>query len=93
MNFTNDPVQTQDPHFIDMGLLSINTLDKISVLGTPATRFLRPTGVFNWSAPDHVFVEATAVGMNASKSYHEYNYKTNFEIWRENQELDRQNVQ
>ena len=35
MNFANDLVQTQDPHFMDMGVLSINTLNESGVLGNP----------------------------------------------------------
>ena len=42
--------------------------------------------------PDNVFGESTAVGMSAAESYHNYNYKTDFEIWREDQEFERQNI-
>ena len=73
MNFVNDPVQTQDPHFMDMGLYAINTLNESCFLGSPTTRIRRPTGGYHWSAPDHVFGEATAVVMSAAKSDHEYN--------------------
>ena len=38
--------------------------------------------------PDHVLGESIAVRMIAAKSYHDYNYITDFEIWRENQEFD-----
>ena len=41
---------------------------------------------------DRVFGEATAVVMSTAKSDHEYNYKTDFEIWIENQEFERQNI-
>ena len=30
--------------------------------------------------------------MSTSKSDHDYNYKTDFEIWRENKECERQNI-
>ena len=78
LTFANDTIQTQAPHFMNMGLPSINTLNKISVLGTPATRILRPMYGSHLSAPDHVFGEATAVGMSAANSDHDYNYKTDF---------------
>ena len=39
---------------------------------------------------DHAFGEATEVGMSVAKSDHDYSYKTYVEIWRENQEFDRQ---
>ena len=80
MNFANNPFQTQAPDFIDLGILTINKLNKIDVLGTPATSIQCPTDGSHLSAPDHVFGEATAEGMSAEKSYHNYNYKTDFEI-------------
>ena len=64
MNFASDVVQTQDPHFMDLGIPAINTLDESGVLGTPTTRILRPMYGFYWSATDHRFGEATAVGMS-----------------------------
>ena len=44
-----------------------------------------------WSAPDHIFGEATAVGISAENSDHDYNYKTEFQIWKEDKEFERQN--
>ena len=38
------------------------------------------------------FGEATAVGMSTKNSDHDYNYKTDFEIWRGNQEFERQKI-
>ena len=43
-------------------------------------------------ATDHVFGEAASVRMSAEKSDHDYSYKTNFEIWRENYEFERHNI-
>ena len=45
---------------------------------------------YHRSTPDHVFGEATVVGISAAKSDHDYNYKNDFEILRENQEFERQ---
>ena len=87
MNFAGDVVQTQAPQFMDLGFLDINTLNEIGVIGTPAARIRRPMYGSHWSAPNHVFGEATVVGMSAAKSDHDYNYKTDFEIWRQNQEF------
>ena len=39
--------------------------------------------------PDHFLGETIAVGISAAKSDHEYNYKTDFEIWGGNQEFER----
>ena len=90
MNFANYPVQTQAPHFMDLGLLDINKFNESSVLSTPSTSIWRPKHVSHWSAPDHIFGEATAVRMIVAKSDRDYSYKPNFEIWKENQEFERQ---
>ena len=36
IKFVGQVVQTQTPQFMDMGILTINSLDESSVLGTPA---------------------------------------------------------
>ena len=72
---------------MDLGLLDINTLYEIVVLITPATRILRTKDGSHWSAPDHVFDVATAVGMSAAKLEHDYRYKNDFEMLRESQEF------
>ena len=92
MNFVNDPVQTQAPHFMYMRLPAISTLNESGVLGTPDTRIRRPGCVSHCRAPDHVFGETTAVGMSVSKSGHDYSHETDFEIWRENQKFEHQNI-
>ena len=82
MNSANDPVQNQPPHFVDMGLPAISTLNESGILGTTATRIRRPTYVSHWIAPDCVFGEAIAVGMSVENSDHDYNYRTDFDICR-----------
>ena len=69
MNFAADPVQTQTPQFMYLGISTINALDKSSGLSTPATRFQRSTNGANWSAQYHVFGEVIAVGVSETKSY------------------------
>ena len=92
MNLASYVVQTEAPQFVDLGLPDINTLNESGVFGTPATSIRRPTDVYHWSAPDHVFGEATLGRMSATKLDHEYSYKTGFKIWMENQEFERQNI-
>ena len=77
---------------MDIGLSIINSLDESGVLSTPATRIQRPTDGSHWIVPDHIFGEATAVVMSESKSDHDYNYKTEFQICKENKEFDHQNI-
>ena len=90
MNFAADPVQTQTPQFMDMGLSTINALDEGSGLSTPNDRIRRPTNGAHWRAPNYIFGKTTVVGVNEAKSDYDYNYKTEFQIWRENKEFERQ---
>ena len=77
-NFAGDVVKTQAPQFMYLGLPAINTLNESSVIGTTPTIIQRPTNGSHWSAPDHVFGEATSVRMSVSESDHYYNYTTDF---------------
>ena len=92
MYFTSNVVQIDALNFVDLGLPDVNALDEFNTFGNPATRIIRPTDGPHWSAPGHVFGEATAVGMSATRSEQNYSYKTDFEIWRENQDFGRQNI-
>ena len=73
INFENDYSQIQASQFMNLGILAINTLNEGGLLGTTATRVLSPEDGSNWSALNHVFGEATAVRMSATKSDHDYN--------------------
>ena len=85
MKLAADVVQTQTPQLMDLGLPTIKILDERGVLGTPDTRIWRPTDGSCRSVPNNIFGQATAVEMSAAKSNHDYNYKTDLEIWSENQ--------
>ena len=92
MNFTDDVFQTQTPKLMDLGFSTINTLDESSHLSNFATRIQRPTDISHWSAPNNVSGEAKSLGMSAAKSDNDNNYKTKFQIWKENKEFERQNI-
>ena len=92
MIFVDDPVQIQIPKFMNLGFSTINALDESSAISTPATIIQRPVDGSHWSGPDYVFGKATSIGMSAAKSDHDYNYKTEFQIWKENKEFERQNI-
>ena len=92
MNFSSDFVQTDAPQFVDLGFPAINTSNELSVLGTLDIRIITQTDGSHWLAPDHVFGEATAVRMSAARSEQDYIYQNGFEIWRGNQEFERQNI-
>ena len=42
-------------------------------------------------AHNYVFGETKAVGVSEVKSDYDYNYKNQFQIWKENKEFERQN--
>ena len=92
IDYVSIVVQTEAPQFVDLGLLDVNTLDEFSILCNPTTRIIRSMDVFHMSALNHVFGEATMVGINVARSDHDYIYKTDFEIWREKQDFGRQNI-
>ena len=81
MNLAAHPVNIPAPQFVDLGLLTIDALDKVASIWTPATRVGRPTDFSHWITPDHIFVKTTAVEDNVSAKSN-YNYKTDFETWR-----------
>ena len=72
---------------MNLRLLTINALDEISGLSASATRIRRTMDGAHWSTPHHVFGETIVVGMSEADSYHDYKYKTEFQIWKENRDL------
>ena len=80
MNFAADPVSTQTPTFVDLGLSTINALDEGSGLSTPTNIIQRPTDGAHWSAPNKCFGETIAVGVSEENSDYNYNYKTEFQV-------------
>ena len=68
MNFVVDPVQTQTPQFVDMGISKIHALTEGSGLITPANIIQRPNDGAHWSAPNHIFGETASVEVSEAKS-------------------------
>ena len=77
---------------MDLGFLTIDAFDLSSGLSAPATRIRRLTDGDHWSASNPAFVETKALGVSGAKSDYDYNYKTDFQIWKENKEFERQNI-
>ena len=90
MNLAADPVNIPVPQFVDLGLSNIDALDKGASLWTPTIRVGRPMDISYWNAPGYIFVKTIAVGDSVSEKS-DYNYKNDFETWRENLEFERQN--
>ena len=55
MTLMEDPVNIPASQFVDLGLYTIDALDKSASLWTTSTRVGRPTDVVHWSATDHIF--------------------------------------
>ena len=68
MNLETDPFQTQTPKFVDMGLSTINALHEGSGFSNPVTRIRISEDGSHWSTPNHIFGQATAVGVIEAKS-------------------------
>ena len=84
MDFTSNADKTEALNFVNLGRPAVNASDKFKTFGTPATRLRRQIDRYHWSAPDHVFGEATEVVMIRTRSELDYIYKTDFQNWREN---------
>ena len=50
MDFASNTVGTEANVFVDLGLLSVNTLDEFNTFGPPTTRIRRTTDGTYWSA-------------------------------------------
>ena len=90
MNLAANHVQTQTPQFFELGIYTINALDEIISLSNPTIRIRRLIDVTHCNMPTHIFVETTVVGVSEAKSNYDYNYKTEFQIWKENNEFERE---
>ena len=89
MNLVKDPANFPAPQFVDLGLSTNDVLDKGASIWNPYTRVGRPTYAAHWSTLGHIFGKTTAVG-NYVIAKSDYNYKTDFDTWRENQEFESQ---
>ena len=69
-----DPIQILTPKCIDLGIYTIDALEKVSGLSIPTTKILRPTYGAHWSMPNNIFIENTAVGVCEANSDFDYNY-------------------
>ena len=92
MNLVEDPVNIPSPQFMDLGLYTINAMDKGASIWTPATIIGRPTDVAHGSAPDQIFGKNTAVG-DAVREKSDYNYKTNLKFGGKTRNLSAKRIQ
>ena len=67
MNLVADPVNITAPQFVDLRLLTINTLDKSASLWTPTTRLGMRTDATHGIMLDHIVEKVTVVREKVSK--------------------------
>ena len=68
MNLTSDPSQILTPQLVDLGISTIDALDKVSGLSTPATIIQRPVSGAHWMVHNYILGETTAVVVIEEKS-------------------------
>ena len=79
------------PQFVDHGFSKIDKLNNGAGIWSPATRVVRPKYVDHWSVQDQYVGESTVVG-EAASAKSDFNYKTDFEVWRETQIFEHQKI-
>ena len=89
VNLAVDTINIPAPQFVYLEISTIGLLDKGTSLWTPATRVGRHTDVAHWSVLDHIFGKTTVV-RDAVSAKSDYDYETDFEIWREKQKFEHQ---
>ena len=97
MHPTTDPVNPVAQKFVTHGFYTVDALNKGTGIWSHATRVRITSDASHLSAADHSVGKNTTVGnsVGAKSYYSEANYKTDFEIWRENHKLqfERKNIQ
>ena len=91
INFGSDAVLTESPNFVNLGLASVHTPDKLGSVFIPTTRIGMQTDGSNWLPTSNCIGEVTLDKVSRTGSEQDYNVKTDFETRRENQNFGRQN--
>ena len=90
-NIRTDAYLTKNPNFVNLGLVSIHTSEKLGSVLIPTTIIITQTGYPNWIPDSHSIVEVAADRVIRIGSEQNYNDKTDFKTWRINQDFGRQN--
>ena len=91
MNLTRDSVLAKSPKFMNLGLSSVHTLDKLMAVFIPTTSIGMPADGSNWIPPGNIIGEVTADRVIKLRLEQNYSAKTGLETRRGNQDLGRQN--
>ena len=79
MNLANNSVFGETPKFVDLGLLSAHTADKLKSISAPATRYGGLTDNSNSLPSSHGIAEFTADRVSEAKAYSDYIKNSEFE--------------
>ena len=88
-NLVTESVNPVAPQFLNHGLSTVDTLDKITTFWIPNTRIRSLPNITHWSAVDHTVGQGATVGeaLGDIPDYIEENNKTDFETCMENSKL------
>ena len=92
MNYGSNAIFNQNPNLINLGLVSVNTTDKLGSVSVPTTRVGRLTSSSNWIQHGHDIEEAKADRVSKTKANRYYILKSDFETMREIQYFERENI-
>ena len=92
MNFGSNDVFTQNPNFINLGLASINTTDKLGSIRVPKTRSGRPKSISDWIWHGNDTEEATVDRVRETRANSDYIPKRDFKTMREIQDFEREHI-
>ena len=82
MNLARDAVLSENPNFMNLGLLSFHTSDEFGSVFILTAIIRRPTDWSNWLLSGHHIVEVTADRMSGTRPEQKYNSKSDFETRR-----------
>ena len=83
MNFGIDTVLFKSPNFMDFGLSSVNTTDKLGSVFISTDIIGRPEDVSNCIPPGNDISEATTDRLSGTKAKKHYNFKIEFKTRRD----------
>ena len=92
MNFGSNAVFTQNPNFINLGLTSVNTTNKLGYVSVPTTRVRRPKISSDGIRHGHNTEEATADRVRETIANSDYILKSDFENMSEIQDFGWENI-
>ena len=92
MNLRSNAVLTLNPNFINLGIASFNTPDKLGFISVPTTTVGSPTSISEWIRHGHGIEEAATDRLSKMRENSNYILKSYFENMKKNQDFERENI-